>query len=573
MKWVKTGFGNLKSWLVRHKKAVRYTGYVIGALLVISVVAQLFYPTDRTLPGQRIGGVNMGFKKESDLKSHLTNTQKDMQITLQTAKGETAYAWQDLGINIDQDKTTQETLRYPVWQRFIPLSAAVKSLTQDNIVSTHVDEQKLNSIADKIAKENYVNPANASLTISGTTVIRNEQKPGAIYDTKTVAEQIKTTPYTKDIQVRLEHNTVPVAFKKEDIEAIAQKAEKIISTEFKIDVAGKVQTVPAADLASWLTFVETNDESHIGIGTNKDKIKEHLHARNKEVYKAPGQMTITTVNGVETARTADASGQSIDIDKSVNMLNDAIIKAEIAVVGAPIAKVPPKIKYQRSYTKSQVGMNALLNDIVKEEPDMAISLRALDGSGISASAKGTKQYMPASTYKLSTVYSVVKRIETGSMQWGENVNGRNVDQCVSDMIIHSDNPCGTVLGDKMSWQAITEDAHSIGMGGTNLARGFVSTTNDQVTFLTKLQSGTLMNPDHTAKILNLMKQQKYRSGIPSGVAGASVANKVGFIDGYLHDSAIVYSPGGTYALAIYSKSGTWARMAAATTKINGLMNQ
>lgn len=573
MKWAGADTNKLTLLYLRHKKLIRYAVFIVAGVLLLSMVVQLLYPANRTLPGQRIGGVNMGFKKESDLKDHLTNVQKDMQVTLQTSNKSAGIAWQDLGITIDQDKTAKETLQYPVWQRIIPLSGVVKSLTQNNTVSTHIDESQLNAAADKIAKENYVNPANASLTINGTSVIRNEQKSGVSYDARAVAEQIKTTPYTKGIQVRLKHTDVPVTFKKEDVEAVAKKAEAIIATEYKVDVAGKSQPVASTELASWLTFTETKDERHIAIDTDKEKIKAYLNNRNKEVYKAPGQMTITTVNGVETARTADTSGQSIDINTGANVVSVAIIQSKAATVAMPITKVPPKITYQRSYTKGQAGMSALLNDIVADEPDMAITLRALDGSGINTSAKGTKQYMPASTYKLSTVYSVVKRIEAGTMQWSDNINGRNADQCVSDMIIHSDNPCGTVLGDKLSWQAITDDARSIGMGSTSFARGFVSTTNDQVTFLTKLQSGTLMNSEHTAKILGLMRQQKYRAGIPAGVAGASVANKVGFIDGLLHDSALVYSPKGTYALAIYSNKGSWARMASATTKINNLMNQ
>jgi beta-lactamase class A len=64
----------------------------------------------------------------------------------------------------------------------------------------------------------------------------------------------------------------------------------------------------------------------------------------------------------------------------------------------------------------------------------------------------------------------------------------------------------------------------------------------------------------------------YRQGIPAGASGA-VADKVGFIDALLHDSAIVYSPSGTYVLAIMTDGSSWANIAQLTREIEALRNQ
>lgn len=69
-----------------------------------------------------------------------------------------------------------------------------------------------------------------------------------------------------------------------------------------------------------------------------------------------------------------------------------------------------------------------------------------------------------------------------------------------------------------------------------------------------------------------MKRNIYRQGIPAGANG-QVANKVGFLDGLLHDAAIVYSPSGTYALSIMTDGSNWGTIAELTRQIEKLRVQ
>ena len=57
--------------------------------------------------------------------------------------------------------------------------------------------------------------------------------------------------------------------------------------------------------------------------------------------------------------------------------------------------------------------------------------------------------------------------------------------------------------------------------------------------------------------------------MPAGASG-SVADKVGFLNGLLHDAAIVYSPKGDYALTVMSDGSSWANIAEITRKIEAL---
>jgi len=540
--------------------------------LVASIVLQVFYPPGRTVPFQRVGNKHQSFKTAKALKAELQTRQQTLQLNLDFNDKQQTIFWKDTGITIDADKVASQATRYRWWQRLIPMSGVIKSLHNTDL-STHVDQAKLNAYSEKLANDNFLKPANASLSVNGTTVVRNNEKPGHKYDTAEIANKLQLSKYKDHTVITFQPTEIKPAYGVSQIEATAKKAEAIIASPLQVQTDVSTKTVSPNIVASWLKFNETPADHQLVIEVDKQKVKDYLNSISKEVYKAPGTTTVTLRDGQEVQRTADASGQTLDQESGATTISSNIVEAKPSTVKVPVTKIPPKLVYQKSYTKSQAGMNALVNDLAADEPDMAIAVGGLDGSGISASAKGSKTYMPASTYKLSVAYEAIKRIEAGSLNWSDNVNGRNVDQCITDMIVVSDNACGSALGDKLGWQSVTNSARGIGMVNTNLAKGFVSTVNDQATFLTKLEQGQLVNSSNRDKLLGLMKRQKYRSGIPAGVNGATVADKVGFIDGLYHDSAIVYGPKGTYVLSIYSNKGSWARMAKVTSRIHELMSQ
>jgi beta-lactamase class A len=70
-------------------------------------------------------------------------------------------------------------------------------------------------------------------------------------------------------------------------------------------------------------------------------------------------------------------------------------------------------------------------------------------------------------------------------------------------------------------------------------------------------------------MLGAMKRNIYRQGVPAGASG-QVADKVGFLWGLLHDSAIVYSPSGTYVLVVLTDGSSWRAIADLTREIEAL---
>jgi beta-lactamase class A len=139
------------------------------------------------------------------------------------------------------------------------------------------------------------------------------------------------------------------------------------------------------------------------------------------------------------------------------------------------------------------------------------------------------------------------------------------------MIVKSDNACAEALIKKIGANSLNADIKSIGLADTAFsADNNMTTPNDLANYLTQLEKGKLpLKTESRDRLLSAMKRNVYRQGVPAGATGQT-ADKVGFLWGLLHDAAIVYSPKGTYVLAVMSDGSTWANIADLTRKIEAL---
>ncbi len=222
-----------------------------------------------------------------------------------------------------------------------------------------------------------------------------------------------------------------------------------------------------------------------------------------------------------------------------------------------------------NYEATPEGTQKLINDLESSSGDFAISLIDFQDGRVFA-ADGDKRHVAASTYKLFVAYSVIKRVEGGSMSFDDKtVLGRTVWGCLEVMIVRSDNSCAEMFGYKIGWRNVESDLKAIGILNSGFGTDYAySTTNDQVAFLKKLYDDQLMGLDNKQKLVDTMVRQIYRKGIPAGSQSARVADKVGFLGPYLNDSGIVYSPSGDYALSIYSKSSSWSMIAELASRVS-----
>jgi beta-lactamase class A len=206
-------------------------------------------------------------------------------------------------------------------------------------------------------------------------------------------------------------------------------------------------------------------------------------------------------------------------------------------------------------------------------------VRDLSGKGMNAEFNGDRDFVTASTFKMFLAYAVLHKVETGELTMDSQTDmGLSARACIEEMILHSTNACALSLFNLAGWDYV----HNFIKGqfpstslknSANADNEKHSTVRDETNYFIKLNAGQLMNGDNTNYLLGLFKRQVYRSGIPKGVPGVVVANKVGFYDGYKHDVGLVYANRGTYVLGFLSFGGNDGQIADLSGQVYSLLNR
>lgn len=131
-----------------------------------------------------------------------------------------------------------------------------------------------------------------------------------------------------------------------------------------------------------------------------------------------------------------------------------------------------------------------------------------------------------------------------------------VGELAYHMIVTSSNLATNLLVDLVGLDAVRESLRELGVSGVELRRGVEDerawerginnrvTADGLVSVLRPIEEGTAFSVELSARMLEILHDQEFRSGIPAGVPdGARVANKTGEISTVAHDAAIVYLPG------------------------------
>jgi len=232
-----------------------------------------------------------------------------------------------------------------------------------------------------------------------------------------------------------------------------------------------------------------------------------------------------------------------------------------------------------SLTDQDSGLQAIINQFVASHTDHQWSVLAqgLGSDERSASYNARQNIESASIYKLFLMYPLMQK--TPISQWGQvNVDllGSNATlaDCVTAMLKVSDNDCGQAVGNYVGWGYATTQLKSIGLEATNLndLDGPTTTAGDTAYFLQGLYAGKWFDGATRNFILNILDQQIYRSGIPTGCGqGCNVADKTGNLDSVRHDAGIVRYNRGAYVLSIFTNGASYAQIAQLTGRIQAYM--
>ena len=563
---------SLRLWHKEHRRQVRYAAIGFVVFAAILEVIQLAWPSGRLLPfasvqGQAVGGSSVSVAKERLVKEYAHAT-----VTIKTDTKEFPLSFAQAGVSIDVDRSVKEAASYPLWKRIMPFSLLLTGLVNDTPMYVTFNDTQVNNLATKVQNEGHSEAVNATISVKNGKARLVPATPSKDYPVANVLSAIRHGHYEPKAIIHVSPKTQAAALTDEEVEAQINTVQQGIDKKLVFTLQGKEIKPDARTKGGWLTFVPNEKAEKLTVGIDPESLRKYIESIQGDAYKAPGTTQIHLIDDREVSRSIGSPGRGVDSVKAVAPVREALTANGMLTVELPVADLPAIIAYDKKYSNTDATLADLTQQLATAKGGYGISLMEIDGR--SAYANGNKQFVAASTYKLYVAYAVIKEVEAGRMSWSDSMGSRTVAKCFDDMIVVSDNDCPKAFGARIGWAKITNMVRAEGISTrTQLGSAMYTTANDLSYFLYRLEKGSLVSSAGRDRWIDAMKRQSYtRAGIPKG-AGGTVADKVGDVDGYLHDAAIVYGSHKTYVLVVMSYGGSWAGIADVANQINATVNK
>ena len=563
----------IKAWLAQHKRHLWLTA---GGVLLLTIAVQLIYPTNQTVPFLTVDNVAIGGTSKEEASQRLDEMYAHQRIGLflneQSGPAKT-FAPAEIGV-VARNQPRVADYDYPLWWRLVPSSIFWYHHLQTAGTPEYVrDEVQANKfMAEQFGKKCVLKPQNATITPKGETLEVVEAKDGGTCSSEEIRTSVQklTIVPGQTAMLRVQVEIAPPDVSTEAARQLADKLTRGTASGVQLKVKNEAETITKKELYTWLDF--TVKKKQLTPVLSEKKAKTYLDKTVAPKVTVPaGKTTITTRDFTVVSQKKGKNGATLD--RTVTLANVlSVMQGEKPSATAAVKTLRPSVTYKRSYTKTSTGIAAMLEHYAKDHPGtFGVSFVEL-GGGKRAEYNSSQSFITASTYKLFVAYGTLKKVEKKDWKWSDQVTGgRDLATCFEDMIAKSDNPCAETLYKKIGYQKVINDVRKLGLGGTVLAAdGQRTTAADLALFLNKLKTGSIdLKAASRDRLLGAMGRNTYRQGIPAGTNG-KVAAKVGFLNGLLHDAAIVSSPKGDYVLVVMSGGSSWGAIAEITRKIEAL---
>ncbi len=547
---------------------------ILASLTVVLLAIQIIYPSSRALPFTKIGNRSVGLAGQGSINAALGDLQQQ-PITVTTILRTYSTTLFDMGIEIDKEASLKKVTDYPLSKRLTPMSIFFQADDkQTEQIVVRVNESKLDTFTQKIIEENTRAPIEGSVVIDGISVSVKPPQNGINYDPEEVAAILRGAGTFTLETINLPATTSSPIYSRAVLDATATKAQAMLSQSITVTTIGQQQRFEPTTIAGWISFIPDPSTKTMTIELNRGLIKNALRDHAAVIHLAPGWTNIS--NSLETTRTPGTSGRMLAADETAEAVVVALNTISDSAAGV-LAQIPPSAGNTRDYPHTSIGLQYLLDDWYSRNSGAkwGIVVKELGNKQRYAAIRQHDQFVTASVYKLFLAYSVLTKIDEGALDSNSvTATGSTVNTCIEYMIVRSQNQCSHALGSLVGWDVATSMQQSRGFSSTSIKPGNLYTTaNDTTEILEQLYNGGLMNPTPNARLLDMMKRQVYRNGIPTGSRPSIVANKVGYVDGYTHDVGIVYHPKGAYIVSVLSYGGSYPQIVDLSRTIYNYMSQ
>jgi beta-lactamase class A len=555
----------------------------MAAGLAVLMSAQLALPGNYYLPRSYVGSQHVGLRYHEQLRYELKTRSSMAEVAFD--KVVVSAPATEAGIEVDVNKTLAELPRLKWTDRIVPLKPLYMALRKKSVKPVmRIDEAKLRAFSAKASQKHYKTPVAASAAITEGRLVLTEDIPGRSFDAAAVAQALaRSNPFSTE-PVRAEPTVVPAATVRQELVPLEKAFAAKTAVPLRITYGGITTTVSQDELRKSLKVIHSQPDDVWKLGFDTASVDARIQTWANEYNMSPGTTQISYVDDVEVSRRTGASGRALDaggIRQQFDRWLEAPSEAPVALASVVL---PPKVVATRTYTFSSAQLQQRLNAWISRNPGTyQVAIRELGGRGREASHNVAQQTVMASTYKIFLAFVAYRQAENGALRLDATLpGGKPIGSCIESMIVASENTCAVELGRHIGWAEVDRVIAAAGFEGTvlnnydsagNLSGNKLVNATQQARFLAQLSAGSLISSAHTDQLLGFMKRQGYREGIPAGSRGSVVADKVGFLDNYLHDVGIVYGSKSTYALVIMSSGSSWKNIQDLSAAVYDFMSQ
>lgn len=542
---------------------------LIAILVAVGAIelVQIFYPSDFSRPLMKIGGRNVGFISRSDAAFRAREIFESSRVSLNFDGNVEEFAWSDLGATLESEEEAFSSIfGYPLKEKLVPFSLFFGHGVGE--VSLNFDDDRLSKFVEQYAKSHSVAMKKSSVSINDKgDVVLAGAVDGKKIDAKNLAEKIKSNKnsLSGENEIAVDFETI-AAGGNEKSEKIKAKIEELIAEGSTVALEDKEYVWNRAKTASLISI----DGEKLTV--NEERLKDYYNEINSGFEKLAEPIKVSYVDGVESSREGGKDGRKISYAKLLDDFSKYFSGESLNnKITLQVEKIEPEEQKSYTFSRSQNGLQAKLEDIGSRY-DVRLSVRQLDGNGWRAGYREYESTVSASTYKLYVALRVFKEMEQKNMNMNSQILGTTYADCFNLMIIHSTNPCAEEWIRQFGRDKINSFVYGLGVSNaTDFTNPMATHTSagDLTTTLTGIYNGGWAG-SYRGYLLDLLANQRYRSGIPTGSKG-QVYDKIGFYLSYTHDAGIVVHPQGTYVLAVMTNWGNWNTIAEITREIEEFM--
>lgn len=259
--------------------------------------------------------------------------------------------------------------------------------------------------------------------------------------------------------------------------------------------------------------------------------------------------------------------------QSIMPKREAASRTEAPQVAAAVTQPAVDVPSETDFVSSGKVFSAELQAWLKKRPGQyGVYVGGTDGNTY-AEAQADRVFSSESIYKLYVAYLGYQQVDAGTVHPDQSYSaGRTRLQCLDLMIRTSDSPCAEKQLSELGKSAVDVKLKAYGLGNTSV-RGMKTTAHDAAKVLELIQRGTDLSADSRTRLLESLKTQQYRNGLPKGFAGNTVYNKVGFRDlvQYNDVALVTLADGRLVTVAVMTENAGVKNIARLGAEINRLL--